>query len=150
MKPITIHPVSALAGAAVISMASLMASAQFQQPVVKAVVEQTINGLPTPQQMMRVVEGAPLVVPGGKLFVVTGFGALGQNGSTNSIDIEFDGTPVLRGHNIVALIGTGSVTGAGPSVLPVPAGLVATAGTSIEAVSNTSGTGVLLGYLADA
>jgi len=51
-----------------------------------------VEGVPTPQQMMRVKQGTPFTVPAGKLFVVTGVGAETMSQGADYIAIViFDG-----------------------------------------------------------
>jgi hypothetical protein len=101
-----------------------------------------VAGIPTPQQMMRVVEGSPFTVPANMLFVVTGTAVDAWNTNSGHQTL-FNGTVVLnsRIHNGV---GTGAL-----SVMPIPPGLVAPAGTSIDCAAG-AGKGIVLGYLADA
>ena len=105
-----------------------------------------IEGVPTPNQMMRVVEGVPFTVPEGKLFVVAEAASRGSGtDSTNRKDsfIEFDGEVVYA-----VRLSTGDGYPSHPVV-----GLVAPAGTVVSVrEENDLGTdqGLVLGYLADA
>lgn len=103
-----------------------------------------VAGVPTPQQMMRIVEGQPFVVPNGKIFVATGIGA---------DQILFSGKFDLRIHSTIvaeAELPRGSVPSA--SILPVPPGIAAHAADTVDVVEpNATGVvGIALGYLADA
>ena len=99
-----------------------------------------VEGIPTPQQMMRVVEGTPFIVPAGKRFVVTGLGSTTTNTDIR-ITISFNTTPVWHW----------MVKEADVQATPlVPTGLVAAEGETVEVVDNhVSGQAVVLGYLAD-
>lgn len=113
-----------------------------------------IEGHPTPQQMQRVVEGAPFVVPAGKLFVVTGLGSNGHDfapgpGPNKHVRVSFNGISVLEAM-IYEWQGGGSYAGGGPTIPPVPAGLTAPAGVTITATDDSVDAGVVLGYLVDA
>jgi len=80
MKPVSPSirsPLSALAGAGMLSLVLVAAGAVQDRIQVRqfpgcgqGLVR--VAGIPTPQQMMRVEEGRPFVVPEGKLFVVIG------------------------------------------------------------------------------
>ncbi len=97
MKPIQMHPASALVGlCAALAVFGLTSMVQTTRPIVlelKGPVR--VEGIPTPQQMVRVVEGSPFTVPVGKLLVVTGTGATGWNPSSG-LSIKFDGVIVLN------------------------------------------------------
>jgi len=98
----------------------------------------SVRGLPRPTEMMRIVKGTPLTVPAGKRFVVTG---LGTTQSERTADIQIDGHLALRAR-------LDNTTG---YVVPVPAGITATEGKTIEVLDNNpTGAAVLLGYLTDA
>ena len=114
-----------------------------------------ILGVPTPQQMMRVVEGQPFTVPHGKLFVATGCGFTTQQvpfaGDQMAFEISFSGV------NVFALSGRWSANQglADGDGLSIPPGLVASTGMLVAVDGLWDGdeadlTGVLLGYLADA
>ncbi len=146
MKPVSIHPFSALAGAALLGLVLLATGAvQTAVPIVKltrpfpGTIQ--VEGIPTPQQMMRVAEGQPFTVPTGKLFVVTGLG-MAQVVAGYGAHLRFDGQPV------VSFYWSGEVA----TFVPIPPGFVATAGTVVSADS-ASGSGtnaVATGYLVDA
>lgn len=113
-----------------------------------------IANYPKPQNMRRIVEGTPFVVPSGKLFVVTGLGSNGHNfapgpGPNKHVRVSFDGTSVLEAMILEWQAG-GSYSGGGPTIPEVPPGLTAPAGTSITATDDAVDLGVVLGYLVDA
>ena len=147
-----IQPLSALVGAASLGVALLTVSA-FQVSVAKKPTQQLlaglgitidgpvqIEGVPTPSQMMRIVEGSPFTVPPGKVFVVTGTAFSSGAFGPSDVNVLFDGVSVLNVDG-----NTGSPTGGASAI---PPGVVASEGTVVSVSS--VGTGVLLGYLADA
>ena len=74
MKPITIHPLSALLGAAVLAVPLVLMSAQSEIVWPRQVpIPVTVQEMPDPQDMItiRQVDG-PFVVPEGKTLVLTG------------------------------------------------------------------------------
>jgi hypothetical protein len=96
-----------------------------------------VRGVPRPTEMTRVVKGIPLVVPNGKRFVATGFGT---TQGERTADIQIDGHLMVRAR-------LDNTTG---YVVPIPAGLTAAEGKTVEVLdNNTTGAAVLLGYLAD-
>ena len=105
-----------------------------------------IEGIPTPQQMMRVQEGAAFDVPEGKLFVVTGLGSYSAENDLR-VAVRFGSQTVLA-----ATISQASGAGGGPAVVSVPPGMVAGPEENVQATT-LQGSGsfaVVLGYLADA
>jgi len=101
-----IQPLSALVGAASLGVVLLTVSA-FQAPSGKSPAQHlfstlglTINGpvqiegIPTPSQMVRVVEGMAFTVPHGKVLVVTGLGVV-TPATTSSAYATFDGAQVM-------------------------------------------------------
>lgn len=146
MKPVSIHPLSALAGVGLLGLVLLATGAvqtpgQFQKlgrwfpgPI-------QVEGIPTPQQMMRIVEGQPFTVPPGKLFVVTGLG-LAQLTTGFGANLRIDGQAILTYHWSSGVSPFGDV----------PPGLVASAGSVVSTDTTTPGGvhAVVLGYLADA
>ena len=90
MKPIQIHPLSALAGAGILGLVLLATSASQAHPTTFPAnpFPVTVEGIPTPQQMMRVVEGQPFTVPAGKVFVLTGLGKAGSGGQLISFQVD--------------------------------------------------------------
>jgi hypothetical protein len=113
-----------------------------------------IAGYPRAQDMRRIVEGTPFVVPAGKLFVVTGMGSNGHNfapgpAPNKHVRVSFDGVSVLEAM-ILEWQGGGSYSGGGPSIPEVPPGLTAPAGTTITATDDAVDLGIVLGYLVNA
>ena len=99
------------------------------------------EGVPTPNQMMRVVEGTPFTVPGGKVFVLTGLGESGTGGGTTTLSV--DGVPEVSGNL------TSSCWPTLPSILPVASGFAVQAGSVVE-VTGAGSASRAWGYLADA
>ena len=109
MRPIQFHPLSALAGCAILGLVLLVAGAvqvpgsARQSPfgAIGITVDGTVQveGIPTPSQMMRVVEGTPFTVPSGKAFVATGVAANKFQGLVPpeeiGIEVRFEGQKVL-------------------------------------------------------
>ena len=142
MKPITIHPLSALLGAAVLAVPLVLMSAQSEIVWPRQVpIPVTVQEMPDPQDMItiRQVDG-PFVVPEGKTLVLTGLGTRMLNGD---VQLYADGEEVMK---------HAYVTTANPcSVAHVPVGLTFPAGTSITMTQVSAETwGVALGYLVDA
>ena len=94
-----------------------------------------IQGVPTADQMVRIPEGSPFVVPAGKAFVATGLGR--STGSGTLVWIRIDGLPVWFG----------SITSNAETTHSVPPGIVAAAGSTVEASGKAA---MVLGYLVDA
>ncbi|HEX6885983.1 MAG TPA: hypothetical protein VF530_21595 [Planctomycetota bacterium] len=145
MKSETIHPVSAVAGAGLLGLV-LLAAAAAQTPVTLQQIptgqsgQLRVAGIPTPQQMKRVVEGQPFTVPPGSLFVVTGLGQT-QILTGSSANLRFDGQVALT-----CVFSSGL-----PPLGVVPPGLVAPGGTLISVETPGGGaTALVLGYLVDA
>ena len=154
MKLVQIHPLSLVVGAALFSLGSLLVGAQ-QTPTVSgaptddrtfAEVPITLSGpvqvegVPTPQQMMRIDEGSPFMVPAGKIFVATGTGFTNSPPGQHQALVEFDNTSVLNNQ----------ADSGRPTTMAIPPGLVAHEGTVVRVSGNASNPAVLLGYLADA
>ncbi len=102
----------------------------------------TVRGIPTPNQMVRVVEGVPFVVPAQKVFVVTGLGSNGHlfapgPAPNKHVRVSFDGVSVLEAM-ILEWQGGGSYSGGGPAISEVPPGLVAPAGTTVTATDDAA------------
>jgi len=144
MKPVSIHPLSALAGAGLLGLI-LMASGAAQTPVPlqQIATGQTglirVAGIPDPRQMLVIREGTPFVVPAGKLLVITG---LGGTGSGVVAGLRVDGV------NQFAASGN-LESGNALSIRAVPPGFTVEAGLTVEVSSGTP-FGRAWGYLVDA
>ena len=75
MKNITIHPMSALLGAAVLAIPFVLVSFQQQPWPPHGPLPVTVREMPNPHNFVQIKEGEPYAVPRGKLFVLTGLGA---------------------------------------------------------------------------
>ncbi|MEM7310741.1 MAG: hypothetical protein AAF682_28970 [Planctomycetota bacterium] len=148
---------AACLGAALFTMSALQApagstptTAPWGWPALTITGPVQIDGIPTAQQMTRIVEGTPFPVPPGKLLVCTGLGSNvpGTNDELRDLFVAFDGEDVLSARTLQQSTYP-SITGGGPSIASIPPGLVAPEGTVVE-VSDNVGTAILLGYLADA
>lgn len=97
-----------------------------------------VHGIPRPDQMMWLKEGTLYTVPTGKIFVCTGLGYFGITSGT-TLGVQINSIEVLR-------------IQAKETVTPIPPGLVATAGQTIECWESPGAGqfGILMGYLADA
>ncbi len=128
MKPITIHPGSALAGAALATV-SLLASSAVQTTTHSAIAAPgcwrdpiQVVGIPDPRDMVQIREGQPYAVPPEKLFVLTGLGETG-NGSS-PILLTVDGQKELTVVEVFAQ--------EPPTVAHVPTGFTVQAGSTVE------------------
>ena len=98
MKPLTIHPGSALAGAGVLALVLLGTGVAAPQGVVQAhqitqrmFIEnvQDMNSYPNPRDMVVIREGTPYVVPQGKILVVTALGGnAGAGGGVTELKVD--------------------------------------------------------------
>jgi len=153
-----INPFSALVGAASLGVVLLTVSA-FQVSVSKSPTQQMlgslgisidgpiqVEGIPTPSQMMRVVEGTSYSVPSGKVFVATGLGRAG-NDNSDKATLRIDGVPVAQS---LPAIGSSNDMNDSTTIRSLPPGMAAKAGQSVSVeTDSSSGGGIVLGYLAD-
>jgi hypothetical protein len=147
MKALSIHPLSALAGAGLLGLVLIASGAvQVAGPVQRLALPTAgvvrIAGIPSPDEMMRVREGEVFVVPANKIFVVTGLGSALEH--DNSVALFLDGQNWLVMHPRVY---DQDVT----TVRPVPAGLAATAGQQITVSGGNplvASDAQVIGYLA--
>ena len=97
---------SALVGAASLGVVLLTVST-FQAPTGSSPARQLfstlgitidgpvqVEGIPAPNQIMRVVEGTPLTVPVGKIFVAVSLGSL--KGGSHTTELHFDSAKVFQ------------------------------------------------------
>lgn len=138
MPKLTLHPLSVLAGAAIVGLVFLTSS-QALTPVGGYRIEY----LPHPRDMVQIKEGVPYTVPAGKIFVLTALGGSGY------------GPRVLRVDGIEESLGgfynsaTYSGVVPGNSVVEVPIGFTARAGSIVDVGNgSTGGAGRAWGYLA--
>jgi hypothetical protein len=97
---------------------------------------------PHPSDMITVREGTPLVVPPGKLFVLTGLGSSAANAP--EVTLVINGQPEAQ-------VLPGTTTYDTSSIKSVPIGFTAPAGSTIELVGGLGGQNDARawGYLAD-
>jgi len=141
MKSITIHPLSAVIGAAVLAVPFVLMSAQEIAWPRQVPIPVSVQEMPHPHDMVtiRQVDG-PFVVPSGKTLVLTGLGTRNLN---NVVWLWADGEMVMK-HGI-------NSAGSNCSIAPVPMGLTFSSGTSISITQDSAEIwGIALGYLADA
>ena len=144
MKPVSIHPFSALAGAGPLGLV-LMATGAVQTPVPIAKLTRPfpgsvqVIGIPDPREMLIIREGTPFLVPPGKILVLTALGGL-----TNSlvVDLLIDGQKEDEAVANMPTANSGTMD-------PLPVGLTAHAGSTVE-VASGSIFGRAWGYLVDA
>ncbi len=98
-----------------------------------------VEGIPSPQQMMRVVEGTPFTVPDRKVFVVTGVGS--PNNDAEDVRLYIDGLQVLQSAHTTS--GENGTT----TLRPVPAGLAVLEGETVSVDGGGQSTAIILGYL---
>jgi len=141
---LTIHPFSALIGAALVCLTMLTVGAIAVQgsSSTRDVSAIEIVSDPHPRDFVRVVEDAPFTVPIGRILVVTGMGMEGSVDST-WLTCMLNGSPVLITYS--------NTDKAGAFHHPISRGLTAMAGDAVFVdSSHPSVKGILLGYLVDA
>ncbi len=134
---------SAFLGAGVAILVFLAFGFQFTaKPINPPIV---VEGVPTPGQMIQITELQSLMVPPGKLFVVTGLGSFKNSGGSGITLLRFDGVETVR-------VNITTSTGNGSTVKLIPPGLTAPAGTLVEVLGgdSTPDDARCWGYLADA
>ena len=89
-----VHPTSALFGAVAATLLLLALSAQTFTATPIPPLEIRVEGIPAPDQLVRIEGGQPFTVPTGKTLVITGTAC-----STLSVavSVEVDGVPRLLG-----------------------------------------------------
>jgi hypothetical protein len=132
-RSISLHPLSALVGAILalsilISMGQSLASTVFR-----------VEYLPHPKDMVQVKEGAPFVVPAGRVLVVTALGSVGIN-ATNA-------TLRINGVDETSVNPAGNGQAAHQTMMELPTCFSAQAGTTVSVVGSY-GDGRVWGYLA--
>ena len=148
-----IHPASALSGVLAVLLVLGLASMTQQQlrRSQQIPLRVTVDGIPTPQQMVQIKEGQTFVVPPGKIFVLTALGTkfYPEGGPVallvnDEIEVEFDGT--------AGSVTLGLAAWDYPSVKPVPPGFTVPAGSTIKAERGPGSglSGRAWGYLVDA
>lgn len=151
MKPITLHPISALSGGAIAALALLALGAGPLEGIARVGIVgpvQVEGHVPHPRDWVVIRESEPLTVPAGKIFVLTALGT--KNGT--KIALEVDGLEELRSSHIVesgqaATVGMNSTT-----VKQVPAGFSVSGGLTIllrQLNGGIKSDGRAWGYLVD-
>ena len=142
---ITIHPFSALIGAAIVCLTMLTVGAVTVQGSSSTRDVSAIENVnePHPRDFVRIDEGTPYTVPTGKILVITGCGALDGNGSRRG-QIQFNGIP------IVGFTLAGVNFGASSPVVTFSTGFAAPSGTVVSLAHNAWDPILCWGYLVDA
>src|SRR5262245_8456641 len=101
MKPVRIHPPSALAGAGLLGLVllatgALRASVPIQEISTLPRGPVRVAGIPDPRDMIVVTDNTPLVVPAGKLFVATGLGMNAEGGQLLTLWVNGESAVILR------------------------------------------------------
>ena len=147
MRSVTIHPGSALTGAATLALVLLAAGAAPQRTTLLSSSPSSPEKPPTkveivniPQafdaaRAVRILNGSPFTVPAGTRFVATGLGRTSSQGG--EVGISIDGVTVWFG----------SLTSNAQTTHDVPSGVVAGPGALVSATGTAA---VVLGYLIDA
>lgn len=149
MPPISIHPLSALAGAGLLGLTllptgAIQRSAAVQQLPFNPSRLVRVAGIPDPTQMLVIREGTPFVVPQAKLLVVTGLGGWNHLGSnTLEVKLRVDGLDEVAASIRLPY-------GKGTTISEVPSGFSVGAGATVEVLSQTGLFGCACGYLVDA
>src|SRR5438093_7366472 len=144
MKSVSIHPLSALAGAGLLGLV-LLAAAAVQapirvQPFPDCAGLVRVAGIPDPRQMIVIKEGTPFVVPADKLLSITGLGATHD---VADVTLRVDGQDEFAG---VVRLPYGNET----TITEPPPGFTAHAGSTVEVVSGGGVFGCAWGYLVGA
>jgi hypothetical protein len=142
---ITIHPFSALIGAAIVCLTMLTVGAVTVQGSSSTRDVSAIENVndPHPRDYVRIDEGTPYTVPTGKILVITGGGCL-NGGGTRGGKIQFNGVIIVGFSQEGWMVN-------GPDI-PVnfAEGLAAASGTVVS-LSRDAGDSILCwGYLVDA
>jgi hypothetical protein len=150
MKNLTIHTPSALAGAILLGLV-LVASAAVQgggSLIPGDFNRVKIIGQPAPHEMVQISGDTPYMVPSGKLFVLTGLGRTEIGNFTTQLLV--DGALAVSAQPYYQLGNGGDVSGVvlGTTVMHVPVGYTAQAGSTLEVTGSNGGRA--WGYLVDA
>jgi hypothetical protein len=137
LRSFTIQPLSLVLGV-VFSAVVLLSMSQAPPLNARGIV---VQYGPEPRDMVQISEGAPYVVPAGKLFVLTAVGG------TNWVQVQLrlDGQPVL-----IADAGLSALSTTGTSMVAPPPGFTAPGGTTVDILrlGGSSGPARAWGYLA--
>ncbi|MEW6477778.1 MAG: hypothetical protein AB1679_36495 [Actinomycetota bacterium] len=135
MKPITIHPASAVVGAILVAVPFLVASFQTQAWPRQVPFPVSVQEMPDPHDMVVIrQEDGAYTVPEGKLFVLTGLGQGQWTYNAAQVYLFIDGvSEVAFTYSFGG--GTGGAEGM-PSVIGVPAGCAVPAGRAIRVLGS--------------
>jgi hypothetical protein len=142
---ITIHPFSALIGAAIVCITMLTVGAvtvQGSSSTRDVSAMENVND-PHPRDYVRIDEGTAYTVPTGKILVITGGNSLSGLGSD-------DGRILFNGVPIVGFMLSGSNFAVGCPGVTFSKGLAAPSGTVVSLSHGNYGPIVCWGYLVDA
>jgi hypothetical protein len=156
---ITIHPFSALIGAALVCLTMLTVGAIAVQgsSSTRDVSAIEIVSDPHPREFVRIVEGAPYTVPSGKILVPTAFGsntwALNGSAPRALYKITADGIEVWKEMKIGQTLSNVWAFAPNEMTAVIPTGLAFVEQTLVSVIEewgSPTSTAILLGYLVDA
>lgn len=148
MKPVWIHPLSALAGDGLLGLI-LVASGAAQTPSLLQQIPTgsgtvRVAGIPDPRSMLVIREGTPFVVPQGKILAITGLGGSNHLGP-NTLEV------MLRVDDVDEISASVRLPyGNGTTMADTPPGFIAHAGSTVEVLSPTGLFACAWAYLVDA
>jgi hypothetical protein len=144
---ITIHPFSALIGAAIVCLTMLTVGAVTVQgsSSTRDVSAIEVVSDPHPRDFVRIVEGVPFTVPAGKILVVTGMGWHTPGYGTHQLSVFVDGVSIYAEVVAWETAGTHNLG----LEIPTP-GIAVAAGAVVTTASTYANYGLALGYLVDA
>lgn len=164
MNPITLHPSSLLVGVALAGLA-FFTMAQTPQPINPSLTRPSSPSFIRAQDMVRITEGTPYVVPPNKWFVVTAMGCRPISGILGYQNYQYDGllefkvngtvemqSVILLSSPIIGMPGNAVTMNSVPRGLAVPAGsIIEVADTFPNSPSINASTrvGEAWGYLSD-
>ena len=134
MKPITIHPGSALVGAGIIVLAGALSAQQIVRRLVDVRIVGPVAVRNDGTGFVRIVDGMPYTVPPGRRLVLTAFGS--TEGGGKNANLRIDGVKEVE---------VSPTPGAGIVELPRP-GLVVNPGQVVD-VGASGVSGRAWGYL---
>ena len=148
MKNLSTKKAALLGSLATLGALLLLSAAPAVSQLLRvAVVSEVQVGLnPHPRDMLVITEGAPFVVPIGKLFVLTGLGVPYSWSAPKGGYLQVDG---VREVTCVAVATLGT-DGAVPSVVAVPTGFTVSENKTITVAGLNSTEARAWGYLVDA
>jgi hypothetical protein len=153
---ITIHPFSALIGAAIVCLTMLTVGAVTVQgsSSTRDVSAIEVVSDPHPRDFVRIVEGSAYTVPSGKVLVPTAFGSnqwslVGGVSPSATYVVLANSVEVWREYKHGSNLGTEVAPNEMTATIPTGLSFAEQTLVSVSEYSPTS-TGVLLGYLVDA